>query len=275
MRLRKRERKHERRGWPWRAAWPAALACALAWLAPASVAAAGAGRPDGAAAGQGGPVAVAAVDSGGASSARAGARSGGHIVVSLGARRLWYIVGADTVLAAKVAVGRGTTFEYGGRTYRFYTPRGRRRILDKSSDPMWIPPDWHYFEKAVENGWTVVELKQGERTMLGDSTWLEMHGDTVGRVDRQGRWRPWTQGMEIVFGDTLYVPPFGSVQRRIPEALGPYKLALGDGYYIHGTNPYDEDSIGNAVSHGCIRMSNDQLALLYPLVRVGTPVYIH
>lgn len=41
---------------------------------------------------------------------------------------------------------------------------------------------------------------------------------------------------------------------------------------IHGTNkPY---SIGTAASHGCIRMFNEHVLELYPLVEVGTPVKI-
>lgn len=41
-------------------------------------------------------------------------------------------------------------------------------------------------------------------------------------------------------------------------------------YGIHGTNkPY---SVGQSLSHGCIRMSNKDVETLYPLVSIGTPV---
>lgn len=42
--------------------------------------------------------------------------------------------------------------------------------------------------------------------------------------------------------------------------------------YIHGT-PY-EDSLGQPVSHGCIRMSNRDVIELYSLVDTGCPVII-
>lgn len=43
-------------------------------------------------------------------------------------------------------------------------------------------------------------------------------------------------------------------------------------YGIHGTNkPY---SISTAASHGCIRMFNEHVKILYPYVEVGTPVKI-
>ena len=43
--------------------------------------------------------------------------------------------------------------------------------------------------------------------------------------------------------------------------------------YIHGT--HDEDKLGNPVSHGCIRMSNNDVIELFDLVSAGTIVHIH
>ena len=52
------------------------------------------------------------------------------------------------------------------------------------------------------------------------------------------------------------------------------EFAGGDGQIgIHGTN--DPSSIGNAVSHGCIRVPNDVIVQLNDLVALGTPVTIH
>jgi len=41
---------------------------------------------------------------------------------------------------------------------------------------------------------------------------------------------------------------------------------------IHGTN--DPKSIGRSVSHGCIRLPNDMLRVLWKEADVGTEVYI-
>ena len=49
------------------------------------------------------------------------------------------------------------------------------------------------------------------------------------------------------------------------------RLAAGNGtYLIHGTN--NPIAVGLAVTHGCIRMYPDDVAALFPLVPVGTPV---
>ncbi len=197
-----------------------------------------------------------------------------RIIVALDQRRLWLLEGGDTVLTAEVAIGRGTTFKFQGRTYRFETPRGVRRVRAKATDPIWTPPMWHYYEKAAARGLEIVELKDGERHMLEDSTVIEVRDNVVGRVNRRGQWWAWTPGMEIIFDGKIFVPPLASPQRRVPQALGPYKLDLGEGYLIHGTHVYNENSIGQAVSHGCIRMRNQDLEQLYPRVRVGTTVQI-
>jgi lipoprotein-anchoring transpeptidase ErfK/SrfK len=48
---------------------------------------------------------------------------------------------------------------------------------------------------------------------------------------------------------------------------------LGDGYALHGTDK--PSSIGQAVSHGCVRLRNEDIAYLYSIVPVGTPVFIY
>ena len=55
--------------------------------------------------------------------------------------------------------------------------------------------------------------------------------------------------------------------------LGQYamRLAAGNGtYLIHGTN--NPIAVGLAVTHGCIRMYPNDVAALFPLIPVGTPV---
>ena len=57
--------------------------------------------------------------------------------------------------------------------------------------------------------------------------------------------------------------------------LGAYAMRLalpGGSYLIHGTN--NPIAVGMAVTHGCIRMYPEDIAELFPLVPVGTPVYL-
>lgn len=66
--------------------------------------------------------------------------------------------------------------------------------------------------------------------------------------------------------------------KKIPPGptnpLGLRALALNaPGILIHGTS--DVASIGRAASHGCIRMTNNDIIRFYPLVGIGVPVEIY
>lgn len=197
---------------------------------------------------------------------------GRRIIVSLEDRWLWLLDGRDTLLAAPVAVGRGESFTFADKTFRFETPRGRHRVRGKEADPKWVPPDWHYYEIAHDDGLEPVHLKRNQKVPLSDGTVIEVRGKVVGRKNRHGNWWPFTPGAEIIFDGKIFIPPFGAPQREVPRALGTRKLDLGDGYLIHGT--YEEDSVGRPVSHGCIRLRNEDVEALYDLVDKGTPVFI-
>lgn len=57
--------------------------------------------------------------------------------------------------------------------------------------------------------------------------------------------------------------------------LGKYAMRLGvAGYLIHGTDAAKADGIGMRVTHGCMRMYNEDVAKLFPLIPVGAPVYL-
>jgi hypothetical protein len=197
---------------------------------------------------------------------------GERVLVSTEARSLWLMRDTVVVFRAPIAVGMQEGFVYRGRTYDFTTPIGRRRVLEKDNDPIWVPPDWHYFETAAQQDLEPVQLRRGQRVRLADGSTIEVRGSNVGRVNEFGNFYAFEPGMEIIFDGKIFIPPFGARQRQVPDVLGTHKLVLGDGYLIHGTN--EETSIGDAVSHGCIRMYNDDVADLFGMVSVGTPVYI-
>lgn len=92
----------------------------------------------------------------------------------------------------------------------------------------------------------------------------------VKTVSAKKEWPSWT-------------PPSQMLKRRpdlprympggIDNPLGARAMYLGSSLYrIHGSN--EPDTIGQAVSSGCIRMTNDDVTDLYNRVRVGATVYV-
>ena len=66
--------------------------------------------------------------------------------------------------------------------------------------------------------------------------------------------------------------PSNPAERVEPGILGDYALGFGKGYFIHGT--LYPRLLGKNVTHGCIRLSDDDLKTVYKLAKVGTPLMI-
>ncbi|MEW5931589.1 MAG: L,D-transpeptidase [Gemmatimonadota bacterium] len=197
---------------------------------------------------------------------------GRRLVISLDERRLWWMDGDAVLHTAPVAIGKGTRLEHGGRVWDFTTPYGVRTVRGKEADPVWVPPDWHYVELARDSAFTLARLERGRPARLADGSRLEVRGERIVHVRRDGSEEQIPADEEVIFGRTLYVPPLGTANRRIAGELGEYKLELGDGYMLHGT-PH-QDSIGRAATHGCIRLRDPDIEYLYRSVPTGARVFI-
>lgn len=199
-----------------------------------------------------------------------------YIVVSMADHQLWYKKGSEIIFQAPVATGSGKELVGGAEgQWRFETPRGRLTVQGKAENPAWVPPDWHYVEQARKKGLGIVHLSTGQEIPTGDGVITTSGGEVVkrmknGQVISYGEAK---EGREIIAGGNIVVPPFGTTQRRYMGVLGTRRLELGNGYGIHGTD--QPESIGRSVSHGCVRMLNEDIERLYPMVTVGTPVYIY
>ncbi len=202
---------------------------------------------------------------------------GPYIVVSIADRRLWYKEGDSVLFTAPVATGSGKTVTFVGssRVYHFETPRGRLVVQRRDSAPAWIPPDWHYLEQARKRGLSTVQLVRGAPIKTKDGGEVTVVGNDVVRKSKDGSTRALTaeEGREIVVDGKIVIPPYGTTQRKYIGVLGAYRLYLGDGYGLHGTN--EPKSVGQAVSHGCVRLRNEDITVLYDRVAIGTPVYIY
>jgi len=71
------------------------------------------------------------------------------------------------------------------------------------------------------------------------------------------------EGMEV---------PKDPTQRMEAGILGEYALGFGKGYFIHGT--LYPRLLGKSVTHGCIRLKDDDLQAVFKRVKVGTKVLI-
>ena len=185
------------------------------------------------------------------------------ITVSTAENKVYARRNGQLVFEAICSTGSNSTLEANGRTMVFRTPIGRFRIKSKEENPMWVPPDWHYIEEAQKNGLGVVRLQRGNS--VGG---VYVSGNTV-----YDNGYPVSPGSVIVRGGAVIIPPVGTSARQFPDVLGTHRLNLGDGYALHGTQAVRQ--LGRAVSHGCVRLHNDDIARLFDMAKVGDEVIIY
>ena len=70
----------------------------------------------------------------------------------------------------------------------------------------------------------------------------------------------------------LPIPSANHPSRYENGVLGDYALALGDGYLIHGT--IYKRFLGMPVTHGCVRLNDEDLEVIYNTLSIGSKVYI-
>lgn len=89
-------------------------------------------------------------------------------------------------------------------------------------------------------------------------------------ITRKAEWPGWTPPPQML----KRRPDLPRHMKGGPDnPLGARALYLGSSLYrIHGSN--EPETIGQAVSSGCIRMTNDDVVDLYNRVRVGTRVVV-
>ena len=92
----------------------------------------------------------------------------------------------------------------------------------------------------------------------------------IQKVSAKKEWPSWTPPAEMI----KRRPDLPRYMSGGPDnPLGARAMYLGSSMYrIHGSN--EPDTIGQAVSSGCIRMLNDDVVDLYERVRVGTRVVV-
>lgn len=219
------------------------------------------------------------------------------VVVSTAENRVYLRRDGETVFEAVCSTGMGKTVVEEGRERRFDTPTGRFRILSKEENPVWVPPDWHFQEEARKRKKKVVVLNPGQAidaetggavsVPRREGVWgwlsgkdaphatrrlLQVRNNTVVEIVN-GQERELPPGELIVAGGAIVMPPTNTPQRRFDKVLGAYRLNIGHGYALHGTQAVSQ--LGRSVSHGCIRLGDTDIAKLYEMTEVGDEVIIY
>ena len=110
---------------------------------------------------------------------------------------------------------------------------------------------------------------------VGRSEGLNFRGNAV--IGRKEKWPHWTPTANMIAAMPRYRPYRSGLEGGVDNPLGARALYLyRDGrdtfFRLHGTT--EPESIGQAVSSGCIRLFNQDIIDLYNRVPVGTHVTV-
>jgi lipoprotein-anchoring transpeptidase ErfK/SrfK len=110
---------------------------------------------------------------------------------------------------------------------------------------------------------------------VGRAEALNFRGSAV--VGRKEKWPHWTPTAHMIAAMPRYRPYAGGMAGGLDNPLGARALYLYRGgtdtyFRLHGTT--EPESIGHAVSSGCIRLFNQDIVDLYDRVPLGTTVTV-
>ena len=115
----------------------------------------------------------------------------------------------------------------------------------------------------------------GSYTMLDageDQRWIFKTPKGMFRIQGKLTNPLWIKPDWAFIEEGLPVPPKNHPDRYQYGTLGDYALSLGQGYLIHGT--LYQRFLGLPVTHGCIRLGDEDLELVYNKLEEGSKVYI-
>ncbi|MBW6501166.1 MAG: L,D-transpeptidase [Bacteroidales bacterium] len=153
------------------------------------------------------------------------------------------------------------------RKYNSYTSGQSYLVINTTDNRFFL----YRNKKLIREGF----CSSGSYTVLqaeGEKKWIfktpkgkyRILGKTVSPVWRKPDWAFVEEG--------LPVPPANHPSRWEYGVLGDYALSIGDGYLIHGT--IYKRFLGMPVTHGCIRLNDEDLESIYNNLNIGSRVYI-
>ncbi|MEB3216321.1 MAG: L,D-transpeptidase [Nostocales cyanobacterium 94392] len=148
-----------------------------------------------------------------------------------------------------------------------------RRLLMMLKHPELIPP--HTTEQNIH---LLLSIKQRRLYVYQGDVLLDSYPVAIGKP----KWETPIGKFKVInmVENPAWENPFVDNKQVIPPGL---QNPLGErwiGFWtdgrdeigFHGT--YNRDSVGKAISHGCVRMYNEDVRKLYELVTIGTPVTV-
>jgi len=147
-------------------------------------------------------------------------------------------------------------------------PRGTYVLIDTAENRLRVMRDGKMIQEAVVScgSGDILQDPSGERKWIFDTPRGEffVSSKLVNPTWIKPDWAFYEEGEDL---------PKDFSERIDNDTLGDYALGFGSGYFIHGT--LYTRMLGRNVTHGCVRVGDDDLKKAYQTVPMGAKVYIY
>lgn len=148
-----------------------------------------------------------------------------------------------------------------------FTPKGAYIIVNTSDNHFFLYKD----KELIRDG--ICSTGKNEKLVRDKGKpYIFYTPSGVRTVESKQRNPVWAKPDWAFIEEGLPIPPKGDASRFEAGTLGAYKLVIGDGYMIHGT--LYKRFMGLNVTHGCIRLLDEDLEAVYKTLGIGSKVYI-
>jgi L,D-transpeptidase YbiS len=152
--------------------------------------------------------------------------------------------------------------------YNNLIPRSNYLVINSTENEFFLYKNRELVRNGKCSTGSYILLKKGD-----DQEWIfktpkgmfTIKGKVTNPVWKKPDWAFVEEGLPI--------PSMNHSSRYEYGVLGDYALSLGDGYMLHGT--LYKRFIGLPVTHGCVRLGDEDLEIIYKSLAVGSKVIIY
>lgn len=194
---------------------------------------------------------------------------GASYVIGLKQVAMWSPAGAEGAVADEDVAKIERNVRLLERRMAALKPRGLHIIIDTAENRLFLKNGDEVLREAVVSCGSGVILEEPEgkkRTWVFDTPRGEF-------AVKSKITNPYWVKPDWAFIEEGEAIPKNMEERIEAGTLGDYALGFGDGYFIHGT--LYTRLLGRNVTHGCVRVGDEDLKAVFRAVSIGTKIYIY
>jgi L,D-transpeptidase YbiS len=174
----------------------------------------------------------------------------------------------DDSLKAQAIRQIGKDIERLERIIESRTPKSFYLVINTSSNEFTLYRGHSVVKTDKCSTGSYILLKKGDQ-----EDWLFRTPRGEFRVQTKTPYPVWKKPDRAFVEEGLPVPPRDHYSRFEYGVLGDYALGFGQGYLIHGT--LYKRFLGLPVTHGCVRLDDENLEIVYRSMSLGSRIFIY